>query len=435
MSSAAMLHSRLDAAAMSSRQWLVIAVCVLLSVLDGFDLLVMAFASPDIGAAWRLSGAQLGVLLGAGLVGMAIGSTLVAPLADRVGRRKVILACLGMSSTGMALSAFCDNIVQLTATRVLTGAGVGAVLAAGNVVASEFSNRRWRGLAVTLNGTGYAVGASLSGIVVATAAQGPDGWRVAFSWGAAGTALLAFLVLAWMPESLAFLLTRRSHCTLARLNAALTVLGHPALTSLPPPQPAGAAESPRLRRLVSPDWRRTTVSVWAGFFVVMFTFYFVASWTPKLLVEAGMSTSEGITGGVLLNLGGILGATLFGLLAVRFALRHVLVGYMSMGAVVLAVVVYTVPVPWLAYVLGWLIGLLANGAISGMYAFTVSLYPSGIRATGLGWAIGVGRVGAIAAPLVAGWLLDVGWSLPWLYLFVAAVLLLGIPAVLSGTGP
>lgn len=434
MDPVATLRRRLATGPMSMRQWLAIAVCVLLNVLDGFDLLVMAFTAPAVAGEWQLSGAQLGLVLSSAPVGMAVGSLVVAPGADRVGRRKVILGCLVLSSSGMGLSILSHSVVQLASTRLLTGIGIGGILAASSVIASEYANRRWRGLAVSLNGAGYAIGASASGIVAVTV-QSSSGWRSTFAWGAIGTALLVPVVLRWLPESLEFLQMRRSPGTLNRLNAQLAAMGEPPLASLPPLDRTPSERWSQVRRILCPAWRRATLLLWVGFFVVMFIFYFVVSWTPKLLAEVGMSTSEGITGGVFLNLGGVLGATLFGLLASRFAPRSVIIGYMAVAAPALAVVVHAVPVVWLTFSLGWLIGMLVNGCISGMYALATWLYPSEIRATGVGWAIGVGRAGAIMAPLVGGHLLDAGLPVPALYLLVAAILLLGVPAILAIRSP
>ncbi|MFD0663458.1 MFS transporter [Thermocatellispora tengchongensis] len=334
-----------------------------------------------------------------------------------------------MAAAGMLLSAASRDAVQLGLLRVLTGVGIGGILAASNVIAAEYANRRWRGLAVSLNSTGYAVGATAGG-VIAVALQGSYGWRSVFAVGGVATALLVGAVLWRLPESLDFLLTQRSPRALDRLNALLAAMGRPPLDSPPGAPEAPAAEpAPRLRQILSPAHRRNTLLTWAGFFAVMFGFYFVTSWTPKLLVEAGMSAGQGITGGVLLNLGGIFGATLLGLLAARFALKRVLVGYTLATAALLTVFVPATSVYGLVFALGALIGVFVNGCVAGLYALTPSIYPPEVRATGVGWGIGVGRIGAIVSPLVAGWLLDAGWGPGRLYLLVAAVLVAGGLAV------
>jgi MFS family permease len=161
----ASLRSALDDGPMSRFQWTAVAVCVLLNMLDGFDVLVMAFTGRAVSAEWGLSGSQLGLLLSAGLVGMAAGSLLVAPWADRVGRRPIILGCLTLASAAMLLSSISQSAVQLGVLRVLTGIGIGGILASSNVIAAEYASRRWRGLAVSLNSTGYALGATLGGLL------------------------------------------------------------------------------------------------------------------------------------------------------------------------------------------------------------------------------------------------------------------------------
>lgn len=417
-------RARLDAGPMSARQWTAVAVCVLLNMLDGFDVLVMAFTADAVSDHWDLTGSQLGLLLSAGLAGMAAGSILLAPLADRIGRRATILIGLALAAAGMGLSAVSQSAVQLGLLRVLTGVGIGAILASSNVIAAEYADRRWRGLAVSLNSTGYAVGATAGG-VIAAALQSGGSWRSVFAFGAVATALLIPVVLWRLPESLEFLLTRRSSDSLARLNRLLAAMRQPTLTELPPAAPDGGAARPGLRRILAPDLRRNTLLTWAGFFLVMFGFYFVTSWTPKLLVEAGMSADQGITGGVLLNLGGIFGTALLGVLAARFALKHVLVGYTLATAVLVALFVPATSVFGLLLALGALIGVFVNGCVAGLYALTPSVYGPAVRATGVGWGIGVGRVGAILSPIVAGRLLDAGWSAGQLFLLITAVMVLG----------
>ncbi|MFB4315976.1 MFS transporter [Actinomadura sp. 21ATH] len=425
-------RDRLDGAPMSPIQWTAIAVCVLLNVLDGFDVLVMAFTSDAVSDEWGLSGSELGLLLSAGLAGMALGSIFLAPLADRLGRRAVILTGLVLAATGMGLSAASQSAVQLGALRVLTGIGIGGILASSNVIAAEYANRRWRGLAVSLNSTGYAIGATAGG-VIAAALQSDGGWRPVFAFGAVATALLIPVVLWRLPESLDFLLTRRSPGALDRLNRLLAAMRQPRIDALPRPalpgDGGGARPAASLRRILAPELRRNTLLTWTGFFLVMFAFYFVTSWTPKLLVEAGMSADQGITGGVLLNLGGIFGATLLGVLAARFALKHVLVGYLAATAVLLALFVPAASVYGLLLALGALIGVFVNGCVAGLYALTPSVYEPAVRATGVGWGIGIGRIGAILSPVVAGRLLDADWTPGQLFLLVTAVLVAGAVTV------
>ncbi len=382
------LRRALDDEPMRPFQWLAVAVCIVLNLIDGFDVLVMAFTASSVAAEWNLGGAEIGLLLSAGLFGMAAGSLFIAPWADRWGRRPLILACLALSGLGMLASALSQAAWQLALLRGLTGLGIGGILASSNVIASEYASRRWRGLAVSLQSTGYALGATLGGLL-AVWLIGAWGWRSVFVFGAGLTLAVIPLVCLCLPESLDFLLARR------------------------PPR--------AFARLLCVAQRRTTLLLWALFFLVMFGFYFIMSWTPKLLVAAGLSTAQGITGGTLLSIGGIFGAALLGGLAARFRLERVLALFMLLTAALLALFSLSAGLPGAALPLGLLIGLCANACVAGLYALAPSLYDASVRATGVGWGIGVGRGGAILSPLVAGLLLDDGWQPLSLYGAFAAV--------------
>ncbi|TWF79852.1 benzoate transport [Pseudonocardia hierapolitana] len=415
------LRAVLDDGPMHRFQWTAVAVCVLLNMLDGFDVLVMAFTGRAVSAEWGLSGSQLGLLLSAGLVGMAAGSLFLAPLADRIGRRPMILACLGIASAGMLLSAVSQSAVQLGLLRVLTGVGIGGILASSNVIAAEYASRRWRGMAVSLNSTGYALGATFGGLLAVVLIAG-FGWRSVFLFGGVATLLAIPVVLAGLPESLDFLLTRRPARALDKVNAMARRLGRPAMAELPA---GGESTAPGagagFRALLAPALRRPTLLLWASFFLVMAGFYFVTSWTPSLLVEAGLSATEGLTGGTLLNLGGIFGTTLLGALAARWALRSVLMVYLLATAALLALFVGVLGSLGAAFATGALIGLFVNGCVGGLYALTPIVYDAGVRTTGVGTAIGIGRIGAIVSPTLAGALLDLGWTPESLYLAFGVV--------------
>ncbi len=408
------LKAAVDNGPMSRFQLLAIGICIVLNMIDGFDVLVMAFTAASVSAEWALNGAQIGLLLSAGLFGMAAGSLFIAPWADRIGRRPLILLCLVISGTGMLLSAMSQSPVQLALLRGLTGLGIGGILASSNVIASEYASKRWRGLAVSLQSTGYALGATLGGLLAVWLLT-RWGWRSVFVFGGLVTFAVIPLVLLWLPESLDFLLARRPVTALQRINRLARRLGQPALSQMPPVVASASGSRNALGALLGPAMRRTTLVIWLLFFLVMFGFYFVMSWTPKLLVSAGLSAQQGITGGVLLSVGGIFGAALIGGLSSRRPLARVLSLFMLITAGLLVLFVGSATSVMAALGLGLLIGLFSNGCVAGLYALSPVVYDASVRATGVGWGIGIGRIGAIVSPVAAGFLLDAGWQPLHLY--------------------
>lgn len=433
----ATVRELIDDRPMSRFQWGAVAVCVLLNMLDGFDVLVMAFTGKSVSADWGLNGAQLGLLLSAGLIGMAVGSMVVAPWADRFGRRPIVLGCLAVAAAAMLLSAASQSPAQLGVLRAVTGLGIGGILATSNVIAAEYASKRWRGLAVSLNSTGYALGATLGGLLAAVLI-GQFGWRSVFLVG--GLATAASIPLVWwrLPESVDFLLARRPARALERVNALLARMRHEALAALPEQTAAPQGVGAGYRELLTPRLRRTTLVLWVVFFCIMAGFYFVTSWTPTLLVEAGLSPTAGIAGGTLLNVGGIFGAALLGLLAAKFALRTVLATYLVATGVLLAIFIGASSTLAVAFVIAAVIGVFVNGCVAGLYALTPTVYDPAVRTTGVGTGLAIGRAGAILAPTLAGTLLDGGWTPEQLYIafgvvFVATAALLFLLRLRSTT--
>ena len=422
------IRQAIDDGAMSRFQALAIALCVALNMLDGFDVLAMAFTASEVAREWSLSGASLGVLLSAGLFGMAGGSLFVAPSADRIGRRAVTLSCLCVITLGMLGSAFARAPAQLTALRVLTGIGVGGILASLNVITSEFSSARWRTTAISLQVTGYPIGATIGGTIAAFLIA-RYGWRSAFLLGAISSGLMIPVVMRTLPESLDFLLSRRPPDALPRLNELLRRMGRSEVSELPEFRADAQAGRNPVSRLFDGPQARSTPLIWAAFFLLMFSFYFITSWTPKLLVAAGLSTSQGITGGVLLNLGGIAGGSLFGTLAARLPLKRLASLYLGSTAVSMLLFGAFATDLRAAFPIALAIGVFLFGSMVGLYATTPLLYPAAIRTTGMGWAIGIGRIGAILAPICAGLLVDAGWGSTQLYFAFAAPLVLAVLAV------
>lgn len=394
------LRRRLAQGPITAFQLTVIALCVGLNMLDGFDVLAMSFAASGVKADWHLLDTQLGALLSAGLVGMGLGSLTLGPCADRWGRRIIVLLSVALAGLGMLGSALARDYAELLVLRVLTGIGIGGTIASVAVIVSEYAPDKLRGTALAIYATGYSIGATIGGALAAYAIP-RYGWRAAFVIG--GTLSLLMLPLAWrkLPESLDFLLTRR------------------------PPSGLRPSVGAQLRLLMKP----TTALVWIVFFCTMAGFYFILSWTPRLLNAAGLSAGQGMTGGVLLNLGGIAGCGLFALAAARADTHRLLLGALIGSALLIVAFGLVMSRLDIALWSALLLGIIANAAMAGLYAVGPPLYPTAVRTTGMGWAIGIGRFGAILAPLASGALLDRGWLPAQLYFFFSAPFLVAAVAI------
>ncbi len=424
------IRKKMDDGPMTSFQCLAVAICMMLIMLDGFDVLVMAFTASAVAAEWQLNGAQLGVLFSSGLIGMAIGSLFVAPLADRLGRQPVVLLCLVVVSVGMLLSAMARSHIELAALRAITGVGIGGMLASVGVITSEFASQKWRSTAIALQATGYPIGATLGGLMAAWLLT-HHGWRSVFVFGGLATALMIPVVLWRLPESVDFLLGRRPARALEKLNRLMALMGQAQVSQLPVQRAGEAPQGNTVAALFRNGLARPTLILWGSFFLLMFSVYFSLSWTPKLLVQAGMSTQQGVTGGVLLNLGGIVGGSLFGFLALKAKLKHLVFGCMLLYALFTALFGAASANLGFAFATAVGLGVFLFASMAGLYGLVPATYPAAVRATGMGWAIGIGRIGAIVAPFMAGLLLDGGWSPASLYYVFALPLVAAALAVLA----
>ena len=359
----------------------IVALCFAINMADGVDVTILSFIAPRLQAEWNIGPDVMGNLFSAGLIGMAIGGMLIAPMADRVGRRAVILAALALMSVGMVASSFAGSVAVLFAMRVVVGAGIGTVLAAMAALAAESAPARHRNLAVGVVQAGYPFAAVFTGLIVAK--QLPvHGWQ-------------AMLLGA----------------------ALLTVVLFPAAWAvLPAGKPAtGNGEGGKVGMLFTPALRARTIALWGAVFFGLMVLYFIVSWIPKLSIAAGLSETNGIYAGALYNLGAFVGTMGMSVLALRVPLgRLVPTMLLLAGAAMLVFGSVTMPV-WLTLLVAFLIGVLLQGGYNGVWPIAAGAYPAEIRATGVGWAIGVGRGGAVVGPMLGGYLMAANAALPLLF--------------------
>ena len=422
---------------MSAFQIAAVTICMVINMLDGFDVLAIAFAGPLIAREWALSPTELGLLFSAGLAGMTAGSLLLSPFADTFGRRPVVLAGLVVISTGMIGSAFAHGLWELAGLRVFTGLGIGTLLSSINTIVAEYSSRKRMDFAVSFMSIGYPVGATLGGMVSIWLVT-QFGWRAVFIFGGIVSALIVPVVMLRLPESLEFLLLKRPKNALVRINALLGKMRKGAIATLPEIPPHEAASIKTVTGIFNRSFLEPTLLVCTAYFLVMLSFYFLLNWTPKVLVDQGLSVQIGISGAVLMNAGGVVGGLLMGYFAGLFGLRRLSSAFMVLLFISVAVFSFAeADVPIMAALVA-IIGFFMIGVIASLYALVAAMYPPQVRNTGTGLAIGIGRFGAIAGPYLGGVLIAAGWSRPAycialaLPALVAAMLVVRVP--LAGRG-
>jgi benzoate transport len=396
----------------------IVALTIGLNGLDGFDVLSISFASPGIAAEWGIDRARLGIVLSMELIGMGLGSILLGGIADRYGRRPTILGCLVVMSIGMFMATEARGTLDLSLWRVMTGLGIGGMLASINAIAAEFSSLRRRHLSVSLMAIGYPIGAVLGGIVAAQLLRHLD-WRSVFYFGSAVTAMFIPLVYWLIPESVHWLVQKQPPGALARINRVLARIGRAGIESLP--AVASGARHGSLSDVFARRLLATTLIVTVAYFCHVTSFYFIIKWAPKIIVDMGFPAAQAAGVLVWANVGGATGGAVFGLLTLRFGLKPLTLAILLIGA---ALVIAFGRSPADLGILSLICAVacfFTNAAIVGFYAIFASVFPTHVRAFGTGIAVGVGRGGAVLSPIIAGFLFEGGMGLP----AVAFVMALG----------
>jgi len=386
---------------MSPLQIAVVAITIALNALDGFDVLSISFASNGIAREWGIVPGALGIVLSMELIGMAIGSASIGGVADKIGRRPTVLGCLVVMATGMVMATTVHTVVGLSTWRVVTGLGIGGMLAAINAAAAEFSNMRRRHLSVSLMSIGYPLGAVFGGMVASRLLQSLD-WRYVFYFGAAATIVLIPIVFVGVPESVHWLARKQPAGALEKINRALTRMGHAAVDALP--ELTAEARGKSIADIFAPGLVAGTVIVTLAYFFHITTFYFIAKWTPRIVFNLGFPQSSAAGVLVWVNVGGATGGAIFGLLTQRYSLKMLTIGVLVASTVAVAAFGQSPADLQTLSMIGAVAGFCTNAGIVGLYAIIAQVFPTHVRAFGSGFAIGVGRGGAVIAPMIAGFM-------------------------------
>lgn len=404
-----------------------VAICVALNAMDGFDILSISFASPGIATEWGIDRASLGIVMSMELIGMAVGSIVLGGLADSFGRRPTIISCLTVMAIGMLLAAQSPDIAGLALCRLVTGLGIGGMLAAVNAMVAEFSNRKRRAFAITIMAAGYPAGAILGGMAASALIAQYD-WRAIFLFGGAPTAALIPIVLWRLPESIEFLIHKRPPSALRRVNATLEQMGHQPVAQLPQAGPDQGRKT--FADLFGPGHALATTALTATCFLHMMSFYFMLKWIPKIVVDMGFAPATAAGALVWANVGGVTGGLLFGFLTRRFALRSLLIFFLICSGAAVITFGYVPRGLGIISLVVAITGFFTNAVIVGLYALTAQSFPTPLRARGTGLVIGIGRGGAAFGPMAAGFLFSLDYGLPAVAATMAAGSILGAFAII-----
>lgn len=391
----------IDNARFNRFHWKVLFWCTLIIIFDGYDLVIYGVVLPLLMDQWNLNPYVAGLLGSSALFGMMFGAMGFGMLSDRLGRKKTILMCVVLFSLTTVINGFATTPWQFGILRFIAGLGIGGVMP--NVVSlmSEYSPKRSRSTLVALMFSGYAVGGMMSaglGIWIV-----PNyGWEIMF-YLAVIPLLLLPLMLKFLPESVAFLMAQKREGEARDILQKVAPIHEISEMDRLVVPPTTESKAPVLE-LFRGGRAFSTSMFWVAFFCCLLMVYALGSWLPKLMSMAGYALSSSLMFLMVLNIGAIIGAVGGGWLADRFSLRSVLVSFFILGSVSLTMLGYENPM-WFLYTLMGIAGATTIGSQILLYAYVAQYYPTSIRSTGLGWASGIGRNGAIVGPMLGGTLL------------------------------
>ncbi|HEV7907037.1 MAG TPA: MFS transporter [Pseudonocardiaceae bacterium] len=403
---------------------LVVALCAVVALFDGFDLQIIGLAALSIAATMHIPVAALGAVFSAALAGLAVGGLAIAPLADRVGRKAVLVGAVVCFSVFTLATITADGVTTLLVYRLFTGLGLGAAVPCAISLASEFVPARRRAAVAGLLFAGFPLGGVLAGLLGSVLIPA-TGWHGLFVVGGIAPLVAAVVIVLTLPESLIFLVSRRAApARVARTLARITsdpAVDASRLVARVEERPDGAP----VRRLFDADRRARTVLLWASSFAAFGVLVVNSSWTPTLLAPLGVPVARTAVALALFNAGSVVATAAGGWLITRYGARRVLPAAFLLAAVGVAGIGVVAPSAAGVTAMEVLVGLGLGCASSGVIALAAVAYSTAIRSTGVGWALGIGRVGSFAGPLVVGALVAAAWAVVGVFAVLGAACVAG----------
>jgi AAHS family 4-hydroxybenzoate transporter-like MFS transporter len=400
-------------------------LCFLIIGLDGLDTGAMGYLVPSLIKDWNVSRAVLGPVLSATLVGIGIGAMLVSPVADRIGRKRVLIGSVFVFGAFTVAAAFATSLEMLTVMRFLTGVGLGAAVPNTVTLMAEYVPTRIRGTVVNSMLVGFALGNATGGLMTAWLIP-HFGWRSVLIFGGVLPVLLSLILIRMLPESVKFLVANQRGCQEAirilRRIAPGAKLDDVALVC--EEDLAHGRKSP-ISELFVKRYAVGTSMLWLCYFMCMMILYLVNNWLPTLFTVSGFSLHDSTITATLFHIGGCAGILLAGLLTDRFPPTRVVASYFLVAAGVVLVINHHVSQGSGLTMLIIIMGVAVSGAAASMSPLAAHYYPTTSRVTGVAWMLGIGRFGGVAGTLGGAMLLGIGWD------FGAIFSLLAIPAVIA----
>ncbi|CAG9259990.1 4-hydroxybenzoate transporter PcaK [Paraburkholderia unamae] len=416
----------IDGQRFSPFQWGILVLCFLVVAADGYDTAAIGFIAPSLVQQWGIARVALGPVMSAALVGLGIGAVLAGPLADRLGRKTVLVLSVAFFGLWSLAAAFAGTVESLTVLRFCTGLGLGAAMPNAVTLMSEYAPTRVRAVVVNTMFCGFSTGLALGGF--ASAWLIPHfGWQGVLVAGGVGPIVLTVLLILFLPESVQFMAVRqRADAGIARILGRIA----PGTTFdgcrfAAPESGASAKRESAIRVVMSRQYRFGTLMLWLAYFMGLLIYYLLTNWLPTLFRDTGFSGARAALMTSLFPLGGVLGNLCVGWFMDRLNANRVIAATYVLAAVMVLLVGRGVGHQlWLGTLI-FLTGTLVTSAVTSMSALAAAFYPTHGRATGVAWMLGVGRIGGVAGALVGAALMGFGWQIGSVFS------LLAVPALVS----
>lgn len=424
----------IDKATFKPFHWQVLFWCLLVIIFDGYDLVIYGVALPLLMEQWSLTPVQAGMLASSALVGMMFGAMIFGSLADKFGRKKIIMVCTAFFSGFTFLGAFAPSPTEFAILRFLAGLGIGGVMPNLVALTSEYAPKKARATMVSIMFSGYAVGGIISALLGSLLVK-DYGWEIMFYL--AGIPLVGFpIIWRFLPESLTYLVKDNKQGLakhiIKKIDPTLSINEQTTLV-LNDTTPITNQDKPKesaFKALFSEGRAFGTVMFWIAFFMCLLMTYTLSSWLPKLMLSAGYSLKGSIMFLFALNIGAMVGAICGGYLADKFHLKPVIVTMCALAAISISALAINSP-PIILYSLVAVAGATTIGTSILLYSYLAQFYPLHIRTTGIGCASAVSRIGAIVGPIITGFLLAMNLPHAWNFLAISIPALIATLAMLA----